>query len=158
MSLRDRELQHKKRLQNVSWLIITFILISVLLYEWQQVQKNAKLLQFDLTRNNLYQGAVNLRQNWELNNRPHYDKVGDIAFEYTQLGWPIVLKQGELDCPKIWSLLSNGIGMPEYNSFSYVNADDSNSYNTCLYDIGIKKKLAIFYINDKIHIATNLSQ
>ncbi|WP_318433462.1 hypothetical protein [Photobacterium leiognathi] len=157
MSLRDRELQHAKRLQNVSWAVVTLLLISVLLYEWSQVHKNAKLVQLDLTRNNLYQGAVNLRQNWELNNKPQHDEVAKIPFSYTSLGWPVVYKNGDLDCQKIWSLLSNGIEKPEYNAFSYRKLGDSVAYNSCLYDIGINKKLAIFYINDRIHIVSNLS-
>ncbi|MCG3862841.1 MULTISPECIES: hypothetical protein [unclassified Photobacterium] len=157
MSLRDRELQHTKRLQNISWILVTLVLISVLLYEWQQVHKKAKQVQLDLTKNNLYLGAVNLRQNWELNNKPQHDVIDNIEFEYTPLGWPIVSKNGELDCPKIWFLLSNGMEVVDYSSFDYIKSGYSSGYNSCLYDIGINKKLAIFYINDKIHIVSNLS-
>lgn len=157
MSLRDRELQHTKRLQNISWILVTLVLISVLLYEWQQVHKKAKQVQLDLTKNNLYLGAVNLRQNWELNNKPQHDVIDNIAFEYTPLGWPIVSKNGELDCPKIWFLLSNGMEVVDYSSFDYIKSGYSSGYNSCLYDIGINKKLELFYINDKIHIVSNLS-
>ncbi|GAD30934.1 conserved hypothetical protein [Photobacterium leiognathi lrivu.4.1] len=119
--------------------------------------KSAKLVQFELTQKNLYQGAVTIRNKWELNNKPRCDEIAGIPFSYTAIGWPIVYNNGDLDCPKTWSLLSNGIEKPEYNTFSYIKAGDSVAYNTCLYDMDINNKLAIFYINDRIHIVSNLS-
>ena len=139
------------RLKNMAWAAVILLLISVLLYKWQQIENKAEDTQLILTTNNLYQGAVNLKQQWEINNKPAYDRIGGIDFQYTLLGWPIVNIDNQLDCNKLWQLLTDNINYITNNESLYFINGKLTGINHCTYMIN-NKALAIFYIDGKICI------
>ncbi|WP_297481604.1 hypothetical protein [uncultured Photobacterium sp.] len=139
------------RLKNMAWAAVILLLISVLLYKWQQIENKAEDTQLILTQNNLYQGAVNLKQQWEINNKPYRDHINGIDFQYTPLGWPIVNIHNQLDCHKLWQLLTNNIHYSNHNESLYVTNGKLTDINHCTYIIN-NKALAIFYIGGKIRI------
>ncbi len=139
------------RLKNMAWAAVILLLISVLLYKWQQVENKAEATQLILTQNNLYQGAVNLKQQWEMNNKPYRDHIDGIDFQYTQRGWPIVTIDNKLNCEKLWLLLTNNINYRSNNESLYIKNSKLTAKNHCTYILN-NKALAIFYIDGKIHI------
>lgn len=151
MSLNMDKMKSEARLKNMAWAAVILLLISVLLYKWQQLEYEAEDIQLILTQKNLYQGAVNLKQQWEMNNKPSYDYIDGIDFQYTQLGWPIVNVDNKLNCEKLWLLLTNKINYSSHNEYLYVKNSRLIAKNHCTYMIN-NKALAIFYIDGKIHI------
>lgn len=146
------KLKSEARLKNMAWAAVVLLLIGVLLYEWQQIEHKAEDLQLRLTKKNIYQGAVNLKQQWELNNKPLRDHIDGIDFQYTQLGWPIVIVNKRLNCDKLWRLLtSNDISYKSHNKLLYVMHGQLVDNNRCVYMIN-NKPLAIIYFGGKINV------
>lgn len=144
------KIKSEVRLKNMAWVAVTLLLIAVLLYEGQQVERKAEDVQRVLTQKNLFQGAVNLKQQWEMNNKPSHDYIDGIDFQYTSLGWPIVIVNNQLNCEQLWLLLINN-NNTNNNKSLYEVSGKLIANNHCLYKIN-NKPLAIFYISGKIRI------
>ena len=144
------KIKSEARLKNMAWVAVVLLIIAVLLYESQQIEHKAEDLQLRLTQKNLFQGAVNLKQQWEMNNKPAHDYIDGIDFQYTPLGWPIVNMNNQLNCEQLWLLLTNNYNNNN-NKLLYVMSSKLVANNHCIYNIN-NKPLSIFYISGKIHI------
>lgn len=140
------------RLKEFIWLALILLLIAVLVGEWSQLNKKMEETKVNLTVNNFYNNAVNLRNLWELNDKPNYMTVNNIELSFTALGWPIVIESRQVNCDKMWLLLSGEQAASSYIHLSNKRTVNSTVYNSCEYQIIDGKGLELSYENETIHI------
>ncbi|MGF1876129.1 hypothetical protein L4D77_12475 [Photobacterium frigidiphilum] len=146
------------RLKGFIWLTLMLLLIAVLLGKWSQLNEKLEETKVKLTVSNFYNNAVSLRNLWELNDKPNYMTVNNIDLSFTTLGWPIVVESKQINCEKMWFLLSGDQKASPYITLSNKRTVNSNGYNSCEYQIIDGKGLELFYKNETIHIDGFLTQ
>jgi MSHA biogenesis protein MshF len=147
-----------ERLKGFIWSALILLLIAALLGKWSQLNERMEETKIKLTVGNFYNNAVSLRNLWELNNKPNYITVDNIDLSFTELGWPIVLESRQINCEKMWSLLSGDQLVSSYISLSNKKTVNSSGYNSCEYQIIDGKGLELSYEHETIHIDSFLTQ
>lgn len=140
------------RLKGFIWLTLMLLLIAVLLGKWSQLNEKLEETKVKLTVSNFYNNAVSLRNLWELNDKPNHITVDNIDLSFTTLGWPIVVESRQINCTKMWILLSGEQVVSPYISLSNKKTVNSSGYNSCEYQIIDGKGLELSYENETIHI------
>ncbi|EAS42430.1 hypothetical protein P3TCK_24030 [Photobacterium profundum 3TCK] len=146
------------RLKGFIWLTLMLLLIAVLLGKWSQLNKRLEETKVKLTVSNFYNNAVSLRNLWELNDKPNYLTVDNIELSFTEFGWPIVIESRQINCEKMWFLLSGDQESSPYITLSNKRTVNSNGYNSCEYQIIDGKGLELSYEHETIHIDGFLTQ
>lgn len=134
------------------WFVVVLVLVIALRVEWRKVNEKADDIAMRLTIKSLNEGAVAMRQMWELNNRPATLKVDDIDVIFTAKGWPRVEQNNSLDCYNLWRLLSPANIPAPHISMLYSKEPKSVTYESCVYEISAGKWLELFYGNETIKL------
>ncbi|UXI01590.1 hypothetical protein [Photobacterium sp. TY1-4] len=140
------------RIHQFLWLSAGLVVVALLLLEGRRVYERAEQTRLDVLVQTLQSSASSLRQRWELDGRPARQQLDGIAYEFTRLGWPVVRRDGALDCEKIWILLSSRQQPVPYQGFIVQGDDNKRQNQTCFYEINDKKWVALFYESETIHI------
>lgn len=133
------------------WGAVILLLITVLLFESHSVHDKAVQVRVEVLAQTLQTSASTLHQEWELNHKPSHAVVDGIPYSYTQKGWPVVWQNGQVNCEKIWELLSSRVAPVKYIDVISKSEVRSSFYNSCNYQISDGKWLALFYENETIH-------
>lgn len=142
----------KKRVYYFIRLVVIFSIITALVIQWHQVNEKAEQTQLRMLVQTLTKSAATLRQEWELNNKPEQSIKDGVGYSFTRFGWPIIVENSQINCKKIWGLLSSRVNTAPY--IDLVNESDFKSmdYDLCFYQISDGKWLALFYENETIRI------
>ncbi|WP_299019235.1 hypothetical protein [uncultured Photobacterium sp.] len=144
--------QQKKRFRYLIWLSVVFLVLTVMLVQWRQIDAKAEQTQLKVLEQNFHKSASSLRQMWELQDKPEQLEVDGIKFALTSLGWPIVLRDGQVDCQQMWDLLVSREGSVDYLRFYSKKEVRSGQYNSCFYQITGGNWLELFYQRERIRI------
>lgn len=132
------------------WLSAGLVVVALLLLQGQRVYERAEQTRLDVLVQTLQSSASSLRQRWELDGRPARQQLDGIDYGFTRSGWPVVRRDGRLDCEKIWRLLSSRQQPVPYQRFMLQQHDNAQQNPTCFYQINDKKWVALFYEHETI--------
>ncbi|MGF1725769.1 hypothetical protein [Photobacterium nomapromontoriensis] len=133
------------------WGAVILLLIGVLLFESHSVHDKAIQVRAEVLAQTLQTSASALHQEWEFAHKPSHAVVDGIPYAYTQKGWPVVWQNGQVDCAKTWELLSSRVAPVKYSDVISKSEVRSGFYNSCYYQVGDGKWLALFYENETMH-------
>ncbi|WP_428441016.1 hypothetical protein [Photobacterium sagamiensis] len=148
----------RARFNGFIWFAVILVLITTLLMQWSRVSDKADQTIVKVTVRSFYESASSLRQLWELNDKPEVAESNGITFGFTALGWPVVIRGGNVNCKEMWDLLSNNSQSASYIDLFDKKTLKSAPYNSCIYQISDGRWLELFYENETIHINGILTQ
>ncbi|MEJ2763887.1 hypothetical protein VV869_07895 [Photobacterium sp. MCCC 1A19761] len=134
------------------WLSAGLVIVALLLMKGRQVYEQAEQTRLSVLVQTLQSSAAGLRQRWELSGKPARQQLDGIAYGFTRLGWPVVRRDGVLDCEKIWVLLSSRQQPVPYQDLIVQGDDNKRQNQTCFYEINDKKWVALFYESETMRI------
>lgn len=140
------------RIHQFLWLSAGLVVVALLLLEGRRVYERAEQTRLDVLVQTLQSSASSLRQRWELDGRPARQQLDGIDYGFTRSGWPVVRRDGQLDCEKSWVLLSSRQQAVPYQRFVMQRRDNVQQNPTCFYQINDKKWVALFYEHETIRI------
>jgi len=131
----------------VIWLTLIFVLLGVLLYHWQQVDKEAENTAFSVVVGQMTERANNYRQQWLVNKQPSSMKVAEQLVHFDANGWVMPIHNNLVDCDWWLRTLYPNVGRGYVDVPSSRLISNGVSYE-CRYQFESKKNL-VLSLSDK---------
>ncbi|MCF7353826.1 hypothetical protein [Vibrio sp. CK2-1] len=141
-----------KRLKFFIWCSVVFCIMAAWLYVWEiKTEPEAERTAFTVAQRQILSSANTYRQDWMLDKQPESEVIDNFLVNFTSSGWPITLKNGEVNCNKWLPLL-----WPDSKVFgqSYtvnrVNAGKNHAH--CEYVFPHGQTIHVQLLNGALHV------
>lgn len=97
-------IDNRKFLRFFIWCAVLLFLMATWLYVWtKKTEPEAVKTAFLIAQKQILTNANNYKQHWLVNKQS--SNINGVNISFTSNGWPIIFKNGEVDCEKWLTLL-----------------------------------------------------
>ncbi|OCH13213.1 MULTISPECIES: type IV pilus, mannose-sensitive hemagglutinin protein MshF [unclassified Aliivibrio] len=129
------------------WGGLVLIFVAIILYQWQQMEPEVEDAALLMSSREILSSANEFKNYWVVNGQPKSIVKDNVDITFTPLGWPITLKDNELDCQKWLYIL-----LPEkqkiYTDFIHVSKKKADMLRFgCKYSMSNGKVISVMLVN-----------
>ncbi|WIG77648.1 hypothetical protein KFZ67_01570 [Photobacterium damselae] len=133
---------------------LVLLVIAIMMMYWAKIERSAHEAHLHMLVGQFQENAAQLKQYWELNNRPQQTIIDGYLVQFTERGWPKLSSNSDSGCQEMWQLLAGKKANLKYLALKRNEIHNRLKYDTCYYLVSPNKWLGLGYSNEILYVGS----